>query len=482
MAGVYITDVLNHTADNSNAWGLHNNGSTWFVPDATDKVVYMYEVDGGDYIGTIFNWTDDMGLVTRDITGNGTYIWMASYDMNATTRWIDPASAIVLSATLESTTTHDIDIFFGTYNISLLDEDTGLDFNTSQVNSAVLEVICPGLSKTTHVFPNGTSVFNNLTLTCNPDEMRVIVEGDDETDVSYTYYRTQVPVTTSGINELDFYLINLTNRTFSTDVVLLAISIDDITGAFTGAQINVLKDITSGGETINQGTLDAANKVLAYLIVSERYDIELDNGVTNVSERYTPTLTETSFTFSPFDLSFTSGVTYTYRSITWGFVSSNTTGTIGFVYNDTLNLTETIHISFINTTSMIIINSTRFSARSNVFYGITGLNINDSYRITFGAVHTEFGAINDTKLVVFAHERIFGVEGITDFGYAMAASFLVVILLLSFGRRFAPAGALVASLFIGLFMMLGWFNVFTSVMALFIIVILLLALIVRRKR
>jgi hypothetical protein len=73
----YIEDIdTAPNTDNANGRGLIVNATHIRILDGTDRVVYIYLIDG-TYTGNFWNWSDNI-TGAGDFTSNGTYMWVTN--------------------------------------------------------------------------------------------------------------------------------------------------------------------------------------------------------------------------------------------------------------------------------------------------------------------------------------------------------------------------------------------------------------------
>jgi len=432
---------------------------------------------------TTFNFTDviNQSLVKTNLTdvyiieGRTAWVYSDSYlvvnttDLSSVTLRFGNylgnntyATAAGTSGTVENITAYtEINSY---YRILVFDEMTNtlnLPFNSTITGIArcSLGTSYFSINDTSMLLATNDTMLDALTAT--------VMQGSDN------YFRNLVFTTPYEYRQL--FLVDLNNNT----MVKITFSLTDVIGSFLDSLFSVRKELGGGVYVMTQDYWDAESKMIAYLVVNEKYQLHAYNGAeTRIIGDILADATGTK------EISLVAIQLYNesnmYNEVFWSL--TNGSNYIRLTYNDTLNQTINVSLSVYHDNGTLAFFSYDDTGSPNLQITYTGVQlINHTYIAQMNVTHSYYGTITQSKQFgVYSEKKE---PGIPNAWYAMGAFGFLMCLMLMFGAVHAKYGVLFVSLTAIGFYAFGWISAYIpfEVLALCIFVSILALLGGREK-
>lgn len=340
------------------------------------------------------------------------------------------------------------EFIFGVFNVSILDEMTGDEFDIAGSDSVVLSFFCANETQNVTITSQGQEV----NVLCVIDEVRITV-----TEAADEIIRYLVPITNQG--DLNFYVYNSTEETDVTQNWLYF----DVTGLYENGIVVVTKVIFDLGErTMIEKIIDSESKTTLFLVVGEKYCFSVFDS-NRANERDLGCMdadTDAEKRISISTIPFAPDQAIAYEDVFVAFSWDKDAEIIQGLYNDTLDLTNIVTFTIYNATNSSHILFTSSSTSSVVTFTYNGVDVNGTYVARIVANHQRYGIIDPMVTIDFGGKyQVAGLEALgLGIWMSIAGGMISMLVMLAFGKRYAKIGSAVFVFMLLMFMQWGWFD------------------------
>jgi hypothetical protein len=357
------------------------------------------------------------------------------------------------------------------YTFSEYDEMANIPGRPPAATNVYYSLFCPG--GTNFVTLNGTTS-TTQTIAAYSQLSRA------ELDVRYTatsYYYRDLLFTTPVASRI-FYWADAT----TTGLVKTSFTLHDNSGLFANASLYVQKQIADGLPSITEGQFDSENKMVAYLIEGQEYQLTVTSGP---NSRLIGLLYSDSANPEKSIIIGSTGQPSS-QNYTYSVTQDNVTGTVRFLWIDPGSHTVNTTFAVYNATNQSQLLYYASSAAQNVEFTYTPTVANATLKVVTHVSNSVLGMNSPggtywfgviAAIILMPITSLISLVGAAEAKNIMTfcSGVFLLILAMSFGSAYSKMGAIVVALIGTFFAYMGWWPVSGGLM----VIILLLAVLNR---